>query len=251
MGAIEEKPAVAVMFSGGLDSYVALRYAEHLGLRAVPVFVRMGHRYEAKEMKTAWDLLPEGREMVIVDSGWATLTRRHHVDDIIPARNLILATIGALYAPRVWICALEDERLAANADKSTEFFGLTTALLSSIFKLWHREVVVESPFFTMTKAEVIRLALDIGVTREELFATSSCYSEKERKCGKCLTCFKRYEAFLLNQICETGYASNPARSPYAVTLNERMKSEYWWVNITYKRRQEFEEYKSIQWRMPS
>ncbi len=54
---------------------------------------------------------------------------------------------------------------------------------------------IEAPFVNMSKAEVVRTGLELGVPYE---LTWSCYEGQDRPCGKCATCIDRAEAFAKN-----------------------------------------------------
>ncbi len=56
---------------------------------------------------------------------------------------------------------------------------------------------VEAPFIGMTKAEVVRTGLDMGVPYEY---TWSCYEGGDTPCGRCATCIDRAKAFELNGV---------------------------------------------------
>ena len=59
------------------------------------------------------------------------------------------------------------------------------------------QVTVEAPFVNMTKAEVVKIGLELSVPYE---LTWSCYEGKEKACGVCGTCLDRREAFRLNGV---------------------------------------------------
>lgn len=56
---------------------------------------------------------------------------------------------------------------------------------------------VEAPFVNMTKADVVKKGLELGVPYE---LTWSCYEGKDRPCGTCGTCIDRARAFALNGV---------------------------------------------------
>lgn len=60
-----------------------------------------------------------------------------------------------------------------------------------------RQVKIEAPFVDKTKAEVVRIGLDLKVPYE---LTWSCYEGQEKPCGICGTCIDRAEAFRLNGV---------------------------------------------------
>ena len=64
---------------------------------------------------------------------------------------------------------------------------------------------MESPFYEMTKGELIRWYLKQGLSKEELFATWTCYRGGQTPCARCGACFRRWIAFSLNGLEEPWY----------------------------------------------
>ena len=56
---------------------------------------------------------------------------------------------------------------------------------------------IEAPFVGMSKADVVRTGLSLGVPYQY---TWSCYEGGERPCGTCATCIDRARAFELNGV---------------------------------------------------
>lgn len=200
----KKKDGAALMFSGGLDSYLAHRVFQPERL----VFCAAGHRYAAREWRAVEELGLADR--VVTDrtldlSGW------ERPDAIVPLRNLLFAAVGSRHADRVWLGSLEGE---INWDKTPEFYWTASTALSHCYRTSYwcegRVVTVESPTAAFTKAELVAEALRHGVTREEMAATVSCY-EPDGFCGRCASCFKRAVATKLNGWVEP-YASDPFQS---------------------------------------
>jgi 7-cyano-7-deazaguanine synthase len=59
---------------------------------------------------------------------------------------------------------------------------------------WH-PVYLRAPFVKITKAEIVRLGLELKVPYE---LTWSCYRGEMVPCRSCPTCIEREEAFALN-----------------------------------------------------
>lgn len=71
------------------------------------------------------------------------------------------------------------------------------AMGTAIFLGSGEQLRLEAPFVSRTKAEVVKLGLELGVPYE---LTWSCYEGKDRPCGKCGTCIDRARAFALNGV---------------------------------------------------
>ncbi len=206
---------VSIMFSGGLDSMIMYHYAKAQGLDPVCIYLNMGHPYAHKEIaamhrKSEW--MPKVEMINTVEL--FPLIEKRLSNQIIPSRNLLLATIGGMFSPRVWLGALDGEQLGKEHDKSPRFFKDSSTLLSFTNEFFQPQTRVEAPFGNMSKSETVHWALEYGIPLEELLATSSCYDGEKDMCGKCITCQKRASAFILNGIIEPGYESNPFNSNY-------------------------------------
>lgn len=206
---------VSIMYSGGLDSMIMYQYAKELGASPICIYVDLGHPYAHKEKmamarKSKW--LPKV-EIIDLKSLYSLIGARM-TNQIIPSRNVLLATIGGMFSPEVWLGALDGEQLGKEHDKSPRFFKDTTELLTFTNAFFQEKTNVIAPFGAMSKSETIAMALDIGVPLDELFATSSCYDGEDGKCGRCLTCHKRALAFIANGIIEPGYKENPFLGDY-------------------------------------
>ena len=60
-----------------------------------------------------------------------------------------------------------------------------------------KQLKVAAPFINKTKAEVVKIGIDLKVPYEY---TWSCYEGEDKPCGKCGTCIDRAEAFRLNGV---------------------------------------------------
>ncbi len=229
-----EMSKVAIMYSGGLDSLIAYNYAKAQGLDPVCIYVNLGHEYAQKEMSSMGDLIATGSPWVPKESEFeyvdltslGGILKQRMTNQIIPSRNVLLATIGAMFAPRVWINALDGEQLGKEHDKSVRFFEDTTSLLSFTNEFFQPQTIVESPFAHMSKADTIEWAIRHGVPISVLFATTSCYDGQRGKCGECLTCVKRKIAFHKNGIDEPGYDTEPLNSAYFKELAVQIPKAY-------------------------
>jgi 7-cyano-7-deazaguanine synthase len=210
---------VSIMFSGGLDSMIMYHFAKSRGLDPVCIYVDLGHPYAHKEkaaMARQSEWMPKVE--IIEMSSLFHLIEKRMSNQIIPSRNVLLAVIGGMFSPRVWLGALDGEQLGKEHDKSPRFFEDTSKLLTFTNEFFQPTTVIHAPFGLMSKSETLKWALEYGIPLEELYATSSCYDGEEGKCGVCLTCVKRRLAFLANGIEEPGYTVPLLDSPYMQEL---------------------------------
>ena len=213
---------IAVMVSGGIDSLVAFRYAQarYRKENTIGIFVNYQQPYYDKENEAVYNLFKEEvdrGEIKVIDAELCT-KELNNIPTVekqeIFGRNLLMAFYGALLGDRVWLSILENELHASVPDKHPEFLHMCSALFTYTFKNLRNETVVETPFFEMTKSEVVKLGLILGITKDQFKQTISCYDSEGKSCGKCLACFKRWVAWVNNDI-EEEFAFPPYENDYA------------------------------------
>lgn len=191
---------VALLFSGGMDSFIAYHYMNVLktggknDFSITPVYVYYYGRYCEKELKVVKNLLPQ--TIVVKDSiNLANLEMGEKA--YIPNRNIYLTTVASNYADTVMMGGLKDDRIG---DKSPLFCQqLSNTLTCSL----GRQIVVNSPFWHMEKIQVINWYISYfgkKKAKERLLETTSCYDPHEKYCGHCPSCFRKFCALLYNGI---------------------------------------------------
>ena len=88
----------------------------------------------------------------------------------------------------------DDAAGCAYPDCSDEF---NKAINEAIYLGSGKQLKVVAPFINKTKAEVVKIGIDLKVPYEY---TWSCYEGEDKPCGKCGTCIDRAEAFRLNGV---------------------------------------------------
>ena len=73
------------------------------------------------------------------------------------------------------------------------------AMNQAIFEGSGHQLKVEAPFVNMTKAEVVKMGLELNAPYE---LTWACYEGKDEPCGKCGTCIDRAAAFAANGVSD-------------------------------------------------
>lgn len=221
-------PPVAVLLSAGLDS-VVLAASESRTALVHPIYVCAGLAWEQQELAALDRVIasvPWGRDMAPL----ARLT--FTVRDLYPAthwalrgdppafdtpdadvyltgRNIALLSKAAIYCAQRGIRRIALAPLSGNPfpDATGHFFEAMGRALS--LGLGH-SIVIDAPFAAMTKSEVIRLGVDLGVP---LDLTLSCMNPAAgRHCGRCSKCRERRDAFNEAGVHDpTAYATPPAR----------------------------------------
>lgn len=111
----------------------------------------------------------------------------------VPNRNMIFLAIGAAYAENRGAQSLyygaQQHDLYGYWDTTPEFLSRLNAVFNLNRKL---TIQIEAPFVEYSKADIVRLGLDLGV---DYAKTWSCYQGDDLACGTCPTCAERLQAF--------------------------------------------------------
>ena len=136
----------------------------------------------------------------------------------VPLRNTFFVTIAAAFLESEVLSLIENEKvdpaeleasifIAANAvdysgypDCRPEYYEKVTGVLFAGSKLgaqYKKPINIQTPIILKTKAEIVKLAMELGAPLEY---TWSCYEGGEVPCGKCDSCILRAKGF-----AEAGY----------------------------------------------
>lgn len=218
-----------VLFSGGVDSATCLALAvkEHGAENVTALSIGYGQKHSC-EIQAAQKLadyysvewkqldlstifkysdcsLLTGAEAEIPKETYAEQlaeTDGKPVSTYVPFRNgLFLASAASMalslgceiiyYGPHA-----DDAAGNAYPDCSEEF---NSAMNNAVYLGSGKQLRIEAPFVAKTKAEIVKLGLELGVPYE---LTWSCYEGGEKPCGVCGTCRDRQAAFLANGITD-------------------------------------------------
>jgi 7-cyano-7-deazaguanine synthase len=213
-------PQCVVLLSGGLDSTTALAIAKSLGFEPCALSIVYGQRHHAeikaaKRVAEAIGVYEHRFVTVGLDEiGGSALTddiavpKDRHSSEMaseipltyVPARNTVFLALALGYAEMLGCL---DIFIGVNAidysgypDCRPEFIRAFEGLANLATKagVEGAKFRVHAPLIEMSKADIIRRALDLGV---DLSLTHSCYdpSPKGRACGHCDSCLIRQKAF--------------------------------------------------------
>lgn len=177
-----------LLFSGGLDSYIAYHFLK----RPKTLYAVLGHRYTLHELEMVKKLVPD---TIIEDR--LNLADWEEKDANIPLRNAFLVMIASYYDEDVVLVVQRGEMDIP--DRSIKFFNEFGEWLSF---LWGRITTLSTPFFSMTKTDMVKWYLDHDLPPDLLISTRSCFSAGDKPCGNCKACFRRWVAFTNNDLVE-------------------------------------------------
>jgi 7-cyano-7-deazaguanine synthase len=208
---------IVAMCSGGIDSTAAAFAYKRNGFDVFPLFVNYGQRAAQTESRAFWRVcrflkMKHPRTVNIEQLGGLTrksLTFSKSGNPLFPLRNLMLATVGAIYGYDKGCVAIVMgfHRLHSDRypDTTADFCRCASSVMWSSVR---RKLAVVSPFMRIWKAEVVKYAVDHAIP---LKLTYSCYSGDKQHCGLCPGCKKRREAFTSAGIDDpTHYADGPS-----------------------------------------
>ncbi|HTN72622.1 MAG TPA: 7-cyano-7-deazaguanine synthase QueC [Methylomirabilota bacterium] len=217
---IDNQKAVALL-SGGLDSATALAIAKSRGFRLFAISFNYGQRHEIELASADSVAKAAGAEhhlIVNIDLraiGGSALTDTIDVpkersdaemsSDIpvtyVPARNTIFLSFALAWAE---VLGAQDIFIGVNAldysgypDCRPEFIEAFEKMANLATKAGvegRMELRIHTPLIAMTKAEIIKTGLTLGV---DYSLTHSCYdpSAEGLACGKCDSCRLRLKGF--------------------------------------------------------
>ncbi len=219
-----------ILLSGGLDSTTLAAWAKRQGyeLRALTFYYGQRHRKEIEAARKVARILGIKHQVLDVsffkDLAWrSALTNRliavprEESPDIpptyVPLRNTLFISLAAALLESEALFLIEEKGLdpdqieaavliAANVidwsgypDCRPEYFERLAEALNQGSKLGTQYGVkfkVEAPLVFKSKAEIIRLGMELGAPLEH---TWSCYEGGEVPCGECDSCRLRAKGF--------------------------------------------------------
>ena len=207
-----------VLLSGGLDSTIATYLAKSQGfdeIYALTFLYGQKHHKEleaaktianavgAKEHKIVELLLNQWQGCSLTDSSLEIMDGDVHRTDIpdtyVPARNMVFLSVAASYADALGITdiflGVSEVDYSGYVDCREEFIRSmedTINLGTMLGAERKQRIRLHAPFMHMTKAEEIKLGIQLGV---DFALTWTCYRGEETPCGTCDSCLLRAKAF--------------------------------------------------------
>lgn len=216
-----------VLFSGGLDSSTCLAIAvDKYGSEnviALSIYYGQKHKkeieasdkvakyYKVEHLKMDLSKIFEFSDCSLLSNSHEEIPEKSYAQQIeesdgkpvstyVPFRNGLFISAAASIALSkgcsvIYYGAHSDDA-AGNAypDCSEEFNG---AMGQAVYIGSGKQLRIEAPFVSLTKADVVKIGLMLKVPYE---MTWSCYEGGEKPCEKCGTCIDRAEAFAKNGV---------------------------------------------------
>jgi len=224
-------PNAVVLLSGGLDSATCLAIARAAGFDCHALSFDYGQRHDVElesARKVAAALGAREHKIARIDLrlfGGSALTddiavpKGRSVEDMageipvtyVPARNTIFLSYALAYAEvreanHIFI-GVNAVDYSGYPDCRPEYIEAFQAMANLATRRWvagPQRLVIETPLINLTKAEIIRRGLELGV---DYGLTVSCYDPDETgaACGECDSCQLRRRGF------EAAGAPDPTR----------------------------------------
>lgn len=216
-----------VLFSGGVDSTTALALAidKHGKDNVVALSISYGQKHN-KEIEAANKLADYYQvKHLYLDLAkifqYSDCSLLQHSNNEIPHESYVeqlsktQGTPVSTYVPfRNGLFLSSAASIALSKDCSVIYYGahsddaagnaypdcsdvFNNAMNQAIYEGSGHHLEIKAPFVKMTKADVVKIGLDLKVPYE---LTWSCYEGNDQPCGTCGTCIDRQNAFLENGI---------------------------------------------------
>lgn len=217
----EVAPKAVVLLSGGLDSATILAIARDQGFQCFALSFRYGQRHEVEieaARRVAQHLAAAKHMVADIDLrmfGWSALTGDLSVPKVrseeemsygvpvtyVPARNTIFLSFALAWAE---VLEASDIFIGVNAldysgypdcrPEYIEAFERMANLATKAAVEGRQTVRIHTPLIHLTKAEIIRRGLELGV---DYALTNTCYdpSPAGEACGACDACQLRLLGF--------------------------------------------------------
>jgi len=209
-----ESTKAVVLVSGGLDSATVLAMAKSRGFDCHALAVDYGQRHRSELDAAAKVADANGVKLKILPLDLRSIGGSALTDDIdvpeketpgipvtyVPARNTIMLSLALAWAE---VLGSDDIFIGVNAvdysgypDCRPEFIAAyqQMARLATRAGVEGGKVTIPTPLIDLTKAEIIRQGVELGV---DYSLTVSCYQadSEGRACGVCDSCRIRSEGF--------------------------------------------------------
>lgn len=211
----EQKTAI-ILLSGGLDSITVLALAKQQGYRCYALSFDYGQRHNAeleaaKKIARKYQVLDHKIIRLGLDSIGGSALTDDHIDvpqspqegipvTYVPARNTIFLSFALGWAE---VLNVHNVFIGVNAVDYSGYPDCRPAFIKAFQDMANlatkagvegHEIRIHTPLIAMSKAEIIKLGVSLGV---DYASTVSCYAadQEGRACGSCDACRLRKAGF--------------------------------------------------------
>lgn len=179
-----------VMVSGGIDSAVALFWARSQGWECEALTFL--YQTQVEQEKKAIDFICDSTETKLYSVRHPLVSEnKHDFRDIFSPDNLLYYSIAVSLAREKGLSTIiggqNKEDLEDSLDAGYDFYMHFNSMLKTGYD---NEIKIIQPFINMSKEEVVKLGIELGVPLER---TWSCEKGYEDPCKKCSSCETRYK----------------------------------------------------------
>ena len=213
--------------SGGVDSTIAWFYLNE----PQPLYCKLGHRYEKKELECLKNLERKIPEFKPIYANNLKLGNWEYGENAyIPMRNLFLAMNAVLHGgTKIYIVGVKGDKVE---DKSPEAFQVMSFTLNFIRKPIEERVSIESPFWNLTKSDIVKWFINKkgkDFAKDILYTSVSCYDDEiNGQCGRCPACFRKFIALEVSGIeCLDLFENNILQWEGIEGYKKRLRSGYY------------------------
>jgi len=190
-----------LLYSGGMDSLII----DHLLKPDILLNISMNSAYDKRERRS----FEQDNRMIYLDDV-INLGRYERDDAIVPNRNAHLILLASHYGETIWLGSVSGDR---SFDKDEKFYLRMEDLLNHMWQEQHwteeRKFSISSPFKDKTKTELVREYINNDGDINLLWKSYSCYEGREKHCGQCKACFRKWVAMTNNKLDIDNYWDNP------------------------------------------
>lgn len=186
-----------LLFSGGLDSVL-------LDWKVKPntlLYVDMKTSYSEAEIRHLERLPSYYTDRLLIKE--LPIGDYELPDKFLPYRNLLLIGIALQYAPKVYL-GLTGQDNSRDCQKpflkkAISIYKLLSKDNKDRFEWSYKDVGIYAPYHAMTKSEMVKDCLSLGMPPKWIQETRTCYSNSSEKgCGECFPCWNKAVALLNN-----------------------------------------------------
>lgn len=191
---------VALLFSGGMESTTLLAECLDSNLDVVPICFPDGTPFfEQKEQIAILSVLHHyDRVSALVRANIFNTDDVMYADgksSYVPGWKMIMQISAMALCEKLGVHTLLFGYESSNttyADESERNIQDTATLYNRIYQ---SDIKVECPYRTLTKTDVLRRGVELGVPYEKTFSCSEYHLPGIMHCGRCKLCLKRLVAF--------------------------------------------------------